>query len=119
VNKKQGTISETTSAITAHIIAHIKDVPVNSSRAFTIPSSNRSALLIHLPGDKFVAFEATCTHKGCKVAYDSKSHTIQCPCHNAAFSPTQHGKVLSGPPPKALPEVPLTVNKKQGTITVS
>jgi len=50
----------------------------------------------------FRAFSAVCTHLGCIVHWDSKGKQFQCPCHAAMFDAA--GQVVSGPPPKPLPE---------------
>ncbi len=48
----------------------------------------------------FVAFSPICTHLGCSVAWDGEKKNFRCPCHGGVYSP--EGKVISGPPPKAL-----------------
>lgn len=44
---------------------------------------------------KLVAASATCTHKGCQVAWQSTKKAFVCPCHQAQFSAT--GQVIKGP----------------------
>lgn len=51
----------------------------------------------------FKAFSAVCTHLGCLVTWDKPSNHFLCPCHAATFD--ENGQVVSGPPPKALPEI--------------
>lgn len=46
------------------------------------------------------AFESKCPHEGCDVNYAPASNKIECPCHDALFD--LDGKVLQGPPPRAL-----------------
>jgi cytochrome b6-f complex iron-sulfur subunit len=48
------------------------------------------------------AFSAVCTHLGCLVRWDEPRQQFLCPCHAAAFD--KNGQVVSGPPPRALPE---------------
>lgn len=55
----------------------------------------------------FKAFSAVCTHLGCIVHWDSKGKQFQCPCHAATFDVA--GQVVSGPPPKPLPEFAVQV----------
>lgn len=52
--------------------------------------------------DRIRAFSAICTHLGCIVKWDAATSKIICPCHAGIFGPD--GKVLSGPPPRDLPE---------------
>lgn len=49
----------------------------------------------------FKAFSAVCTHLGCIVHWNSMKREFECPCHAAVFD--AEGKVVSGPPPRALP----------------
>ena len=46
------------------------------------------------------AFDPTCTHKKCKVAYKSETGKLHCKCHKSAYDLT--GKVLGGPAPAPL-----------------
>jgi len=55
----------------------------------------------------FRAFSAVCTHLGCIVHWNKDGRKFECPCHAAAFDAA--GKVLAGPPPKALPEYAVSV----------
>ncbi len=50
----------------------------------------------------FKAFSASCTHLGCLVSWDGADGLFKCPCHAAVFG--MDGAVVSGPPPRALPE---------------
>jgi thiosulfate dehydrogenase (quinone) large subunit len=100
-------------------IALAQDVPANSSASFTIPSSGDPGVLVHLDSGKFVAFDATCTHAGCPVSYDSSSKLLYCPCHGAAFDPAQDAAVVQGPAPTPLTPVPVTVNQNTGAITLN
>jgi cytochrome b6-f complex iron-sulfur subunit len=59
--------------------------------------------------DGFHAYSAVCSHLGCAVKWDAKEEKFICPCHSAHFD--KDGKVISGPPPKNLEAVPLTVKK--------
>ncbi len=100
-------------------IAQVSDVPVNSSAQFTIPSNGDPGVLVHLDSGKFVAFDATCTHAGCPVSYDPSSKLLLCPCHGAAFDPSQGANVVQGPAPTPLTSVPVTVDQSTGAITIS
>jgi len=76
-------------------------------------------IVIALADGSFVAYDATCTHEGCRVSYDRASAVIFCPCHGAEFDPANHAAVLSGPAPTALLELPLVVNTQDGTIALA
>ena len=90
--------------------------PVNSADDFNNPVDDEASLLVHLPGNSFVAFEKACTHEGVPVYYDAGSHTLVCPAHGSVFDPASGGKVIQGPANKPLPSVTIRVNA-DGTIT--
>lgn len=46
------------------------------------------------------ALSATCTHLGCRVAWDAAGKEFRCPCHGGRFD--AQGRVTSGPPPRGL-----------------
>lgn len=75
-------------------------------------------ILVRLSNGKYVAYDATCTHQGCPVGWDARDGVLLCPCHGAAFDPSNHGAVLGGPTRQPLLELPLVVNAKAGTISL-
>ena len=98
-------------------IANNSEVPTGASLLFTYPTSERPAVLIHLPSGDFVAYDAVCTHLGCQVHYDkeptkgweSKKDNLFCPCHGAVFDPAS-GEVVEGPPPRPMPMIKLEID---------
>lgn len=62
------------------------------------------------------AFNATCPHAGCFVAYKSSSNQFACPCHESAFG--IDGQPKFGPSPRALDELKTEVDKMTGDIFV-
>jgi len=70
-----------------------------------IPLNGTPAILINRPGKGVVALSRVCSHLGCLVEYDRAQNRLICPCHGAFFD--LEGKVISGPPPKALIQFPI------------
>ncbi|WP_144798849.1 QcrA and Rieske domain-containing protein [Halorubrum depositum] len=57
----------------------------------------------------YAAFSKVCTHAGCMV--DGRDGTVLvCPCHSGRFDPTTGARVVGGPPPRSLPQLPITVS---------
>jgi cytochrome b6-f complex iron-sulfur subunit len=54
-------------------------------------------LVVRDPSDKakLLAFNATCTHKGCVVDWSNQSKGFLCPCHATEFK--ADGSVVKGP----------------------
>ena len=59
-------------------------------------------------GEKFTAWSGTCTHLGCAFGVDTERKVFHCPCHHGLFD-LETGKVVGGPPPRALDELPVRV----------
>lgn len=77
--------------------------------------SVRGKPVVILRTDKqFQAYSAICTHLGCIVHWNSVTRSLDCPCHAAVFD--MNGKVVSGPPPKPLPEYAVSV--AQGEVII-
>jgi serine/threonine protein kinase/Rieske Fe-S protein len=98
------------------VIGHTS-MALNSATSFTNPTDGQGSLLIHLPNNKFVAYERACTHEQVAVYYDPTTKQLVCPAHNAIFDPAGGGAVVQGPATKPLPRVKISVNS-DGTITV-
>jgi ubiquinol-cytochrome c reductase iron-sulfur subunit len=61
--------------------------------------------------DNIVAYSKICTHVGCPVAlYEQTTHHILCPCHQSTFQAAEGARVIFGPAPRPLPQLPMTVN---------
>jgi rieske iron-sulfur protein len=58
----------------------------------------------------YVAYSAICTHLGCTVLEGLKAGAIFCPCHAGVFDPSRGAIVVSGPPPRPLPQLPIRFN---------
>ena len=69
-----------------------------------------AVVLQPVPGE-FVALSAVCTHLGCIVQWQEEESQFLCPCHAGRFS--TDGSVVSGPPPKPLETLPVTLDGDQ------
>lgn len=59
-------------------------------------------------------FSPICTHLGCRYNWDEDKKQFVCPCHNSVY--TIDGKVVSGPAPRDLDELPIEM--KDGDLYV-
>lgn len=57
----------------------------------------------------YAAYSKVCTHAGCMVA-NQEGQTMVCPCHFGKFNPVQGASVVGGPPPRPLPQLPITLS---------
>ena len=113
-----GTGTTPGSSGSSNAIAQVSAVPTNSAVNFTMPSNGDPGVLVHLNNGKFVCFDATCTHAGCPVQFDSGSSLLVCPCHGAEFDPANNASVVQGPAQTPLTSVPIKVNNATGAITL-
>ena len=61
-----------------------------------------------------LAFSAICTHQGCDVkTWLAKEQALVCFCHSTKFLLLEGGSVASGPAPRALPVLPLSLDGDQ------
>ena len=63
--------------------------------------------------DKVQAFNASCPHAGCFVAFNAERKQFQCPCHTSAFD--LNGKAVFGPSPRALDSLACEIKTDGGT----
>lgn len=89
-------------------IVRVSDVPEGQAYNFYFPGPGHPAVLVHLPGGEFAAYDRRCTHLLCPVLWDTASGHLLCPCHHGHFD-ARTGAVLAGPPRRPLPRVPITV----------
>ncbi len=90
----------------------VADVPVGGAVGAK-DAAGKPIIVAQPTAGTFVAFTATCTHKGCTVAPAGKE--LKCPCHGSVYDAFT-GKNLSGPAPSPLAAVPVKVS---GTEVVS
>jgi nitrite reductase/ring-hydroxylating ferredoxin subunit len=101
-----------TTTLPAMRVAAVADVPEGTSLNFRYPEGDYPAILIHLPGGQFVAYEQRCTHLLCPVLYEGDRQRIFCPCHEGVFNPAT-GERLAGPPPRPLNKIALEVRGQE------
>lgn len=59
-----------------------------------------------------VAYSDICTHAGCPVPDAKDGNGMFCPCHSGMYSPAEGGKVVGGPPPHKLAQLPIVADGK-------
>ena len=63
----------------------------------------------------YAAYSKVCTHAGCMVS-DIEDEIMVCPCHYGKFDALGGAAVVGGPPPRALPQLPLTLSSEGALI---
>lgn len=71
----------------------------------------RPAVVLQTAPGEFLALSAVCTHLGCIVQWQEEEAQFLCPCHAGRFA--TDGSVISGPPPKPLETLPVTLDGDQ------
>ncbi|MXV21256.1 ubiquinol-cytochrome c reductase iron-sulfur subunit [Deinococcus xianganensis] len=65
-----------------------------------------------------VAYSNKCTHAGCAVPNDPNDATrLFCPCHSGEYDLLQGCKVVGGPPPRSMPQLPIKLENDQLVVT--
>ena len=73
------------------------------------PAELAEATRTHAP-QGIVAFSAICTHAGCDIwLWQGEGKTLKCPCHESEFDLKDGARVITGPAPRRLPTLPLTI----------
>jgi cytochrome b6-f complex iron-sulfur subunit len=85
-----------------------EDLPEGSSK--DVLFQDAPALVFKHEG-KILAFKSKCPHLGCLVKWDRSKKMLLCPCHNGVFD--LDGNVVSGPPPKPLTKLTVTVRESK------
>jgi nitrite reductase/ring-hydroxylating ferredoxin subunit len=87
-------------------IVRASEVPEGAAHYFSYPEPDDQAVLLHLPGDRWVAYSQKCTHLSCAVYYQAERRRLYCPCHEGVFD-VATGDVVAGPPQRRLPQITL------------
>lgn len=75
------------------------------------PQELQPPTVINWTVDGIVAYSKICTHVGCPAAlYEHTTHHILCPCHQSTFDAQRGARVIFGPAPRPLPQLPITVD---------
>src|SRR5690349_2016889 len=105
--------------------ASIFDLPPNAPFAAVLAerksdgwleTSKQSVVYIDKQGDTYRALSATCSHLGCRVAWDETRTQYLCPCHGGVYD--REGRVVAGPPPAGLTPLNVRVNPQSSEIEV-
>lgn len=95
----------------AELPAAAADLQTGEALVFHFPDAHSPCLLIRTE-DAFTAFTQKCTHLACPVVPNPDAQTLDCPCHQGAFS-MRDGAPISGPPRSGLSRVIL--EQREGT----
>jgi Rieske Fe-S protein len=95
----------TTASPSRREVAAVASVPDGGVLDVTEPAGEPAYLVRR--GDAIRLVSATCTHASCRVSWQPRDRHFRCPCHGGAYD--QQGMVLSGPPPRALEELPVDI----------
>jgi nitrite reductase/ring-hydroxylating ferredoxin subunit len=87
-------------------IGPASQIPEGQAFYFAYPEPDAQAMLLHLPGGRFVAYSQRCTHLSCAVFYQPDQQRLFCPCHEGVFSP-ETGDPVAGPPQRRLEQIAL------------
>jgi Rieske Fe-S protein len=88
-------------------LATTSQIPVGGGRVIL----SEHVVVTQPTAGEFKGFSSFCTHQSCQVSR-VESGTIQCPCHGSMYSIVD-GSVQSGPAPRPLPGVKLSVQGDQ------
>ena len=89
-------------------VGGVDEIPIGGYKLFRYPTANDPCILLRLKADQFVAFDQKCTHLSCPVYFNAAANQLVCPCHEGFFS-AEDGRLLSGPPKRALARLPVSV----------
>lgn len=81
---------------------------VGTDQAHFFQFQGHPAVVLQRSPGVFIAFSAICTHLGCIVQWVPEKGEFLCPCHGGRFA--GDGRVLGGPPPKALTTIPVALS---------
>jgi Rieske Fe-S protein len=72
---------------------------------------DREVVFLIRNSGQVTALSSTCTHLGCRIAWDAEAAVLKCPCHGGRFD--RDGAVTAGPPPAPLARFPTRIESGQ------
>ena len=93
-------------------VARFDEIPVGGYKLFRYPTESDPCILVRLTEQKFAAYSQSCTHLKCPVHYQHQEKQFYCPCHEGFFD-AEDGRVLAGPPPRALSRYPVEIRGQE------
>ena len=69
--------------------------------------SQKAVWVVKQPQGAVKVFSPICTHLGCGYRWDDTEKKFLCPCHGSSFD--VNGRVLGGPAPRPLDELPTKI----------
>ena len=75
--------------------------------AFISTTEPEQVWVVKKSSDDLKVFSPVCPHLGCRYNWDEEKKQFVCPCHNSIY--TIDGKVVSGPTPRGLDELPIEI----------
>jgi cytochrome b6-f complex iron-sulfur subunit len=93
-----------TASTGATVTVPVAGLPEGTAKDLVV--GDTPAIIIHKPTG-YIVLSRVCTHLGCLVNYHKDRQLLICPCHNGIYD--LDGNVVSGPPPRPLPQFPFKV----------
>ena len=87
-------------------------IPPDVAQGITFMDS----IIIDKRGDEVKIYSSRCTHLGCRINKVEENELV-CPCHGSRFA--YNGSAIKGPASNPLQQLPFTLNRKTGEITVN
>lgn len=94
-------------------VGTVEDFPLNSGKVVSV--NDKPVIIVNTKVGGLKAFSAICTHLGCIVTWSERKSVIHSPCHDGFFNAV-NGAVISGPPPRPLPQYELVI--KDGKVLI-
>ncbi len=76
--------------------------------------SEKAVYIIKDKAGQLRVFSTVCPHLGCSISWNDGRQQFVCPCHGGIFA--ADGATISGPPPRAMDELPSKI--ENGTLRV-
>lgn len=77
---------------------------------------DRRVVYLVRSGQTIRALDSTCTHLGCRTHFNAETGRIECPCHGGMYDTA--GRVIGGPPPRALSALPARIEGDQVLVQI-